>query len=487
MEQSAHGKENEVHTEENALEMSVQSPVTGKDENSSVELQEELNPVIQDESGNEDGDLHGTTFSTAITVLCNVIGGGVLALSCAYHYTSLVYGILFMLYIGLLSLISMVLLVIMAEHTKEYTYKGLATCAFEGVFKNRPDLNLLLQRETKEGEERKAGKAKGYMRTIVEGTVLLYTFGCAIMYIVVIGDSMAPLADSWMHLSGFYATEKFWIIVTAPLLFVLSSAKQITELKLSSIIAFATILYVGVAVAIRYGEEAYRQASVITSFDRNVRIATFTTDLPKAIPLLTVCFGMHYNIPPLYHELRNRSVSKMKRALIPAFIVIISLYLEMGILGYLHFGPSVTNHGGDILAQFSHDDTLVNVGRFVMLLHFACVYPLLAIGCRRSINLFLFKGEASITTTTRVIEAFCIVLFSSIFAAFSSGISQVLAFSGSLFGLHIIMTFPALMYAKIFKDTLRRREKIIIVVLMTTGIVFSIAGFVSHLCAILRN
>ena len=433
----------------------------------------------------DDENLHGTTFSTAITVLCNVIGGGVLALSCAYHYTSLVYGVMFMLYIASLSLISMVLLVIMAEHTKEYSYKGLARCAFEGIYKKRPELNRLIADESQcDGVKQ---KGKGYMRTLVEGTILLYTFGCAIMYIVVIGDSMAPLAESWMHLNGFLASEKFWIMVTAPVLFVLSSARQITELKLSSIIAFATILYVGVVVAIRYGSEAIAQASIITALDRNVRVAKFTSDLPKAIPLLTVCFGMHYNIPPLYHELRNRSVIKMKRALVPAFAVIVSLYLEMGILGYLHFGPSVTNHGGDILAQFSHKDLLVNIGRFFMLLHFACVYPLLAIGCRRSLNLFLFKGESSISTGIRIAESFAIVFLSSIFAAFSSGISQVLAFNGSLFGLHIIMTFPALMYAKIFQDSLRTREKIIAIILIATGIIFSIAGFVSHLCAMLSK
>ncbi|KNH09546.1 amino acid permease-like protein [Perkinsela sp. CCAP 1560/4] len=440
-------------------------------------------PTIECENVEEE-NLHGTTFSTAITVLCNVIGGGVLALSCAYHYTSLVYGVFFLLYIGFLSLLSMILLVIMAYHTKEYTYMGLARCAFEGIFQNRPELN---QKLVGSASGKKGYSNKGYMSAIVEGAVLLYTFGCAVMYIVVIGDSMGPLAKSWMRLSGFYASEKFWIVVTAPILFVLSSARKITELKVSSIIAFITILYVGVVVAIRYGEEAYRQASVITASDRRVRVATVTKDLPKAIPLLTVCFGMHYNIPPLFHELRNRSVPKMKRALIPAFAVIVSLYLEMGILGYLHFGPDVTKHGGDILAQFSHDDLLVNIGRFVMLLHFACVYPLLAIGCRRSLNLFLFKGDASVSTLVRVSEALAIVTLSSILAAFSSGISQVLAFNGSLFGLHIIMTFPALMYAKIFRDTLRMREKVLIVVLFVSGILFSIAGSVAHICAIASN
>jgi len=431
--------------------------------------------------------LHGTTISTAITVLCNVIGGGVLALSCAYHYTSMVYGILFMIYIGFLSLMSMILLVVMSSHTKEYTYMGLSKCAFEGTSQNKPELATKITDSRVNLSKNSRPSKKGYMSAIVEGAILFYTFGCAVMYVVVIGDSMAPLGKSWMRLGGFYASEKFWIIVTAPVLFLLSSAKHINELKLSSIIAFVTILYVGVVVAIRYGEEAYRQASLVTALDKNLRIATITKDLPKAIPLLTVCFGMHYNIPPLFHELRNRSVKKMKRALLPAFAVIVSLYLEMGILGYLHFGPAVTRHGGDILAQFSHEDLLVNIGRFVMLLHFACVYPLLAIGCRRSLNLFLFDGDRTVSTLVRVTEALGIVLLSSLLAAFSSGISQVLAFNGSLFGLHIIMTFPAMMYAKIFKNCLRKRDKALIAALFFTGILFSIAGFVSHVHAILKK
>ena len=122
-----------------------------------------------------------------------------------------------------------------------------------------------------------------------------------------------------------------------------------------------------------------------------------------------------------------------------------------------------------------------------MLLHFACVYPLLAVGCRRSFNLFMFEGDSHVSMWTRVAEAFTIVALSSLLAALSSGISQVLAFIGSLFGLHIIMTFPAVMYYRVFKNTMSTWERVLCWVTIVSGIVFSIAGFTTHLvCTITK-
>ena len=484
----------------------------------------------------EDSTGHGTIYSTIISILSTVIGGGVFALSAAFHYSSLFPGILMLLYVGALSFASMKLIVKMSEYTQEFSYMGICRAAFqhdtenpivtlkEHDHENAParrftpiatrdasiqedsiteippsETHLTTPKTSIKGTAttlrelqahqsaalrspqshslRRSSPRTEYMSYIAEATILLYTFGASVMFVLIIADSMQPLAAQWMHFSGFFADGRFWILATFPLLFALTCARHLTELRISSLLAFVTVLYVGFLVLVYYVKRAVELQHCLVA-DAPTRVNQWTADLSKAIPLHAVAYGVHYNLPALYHELRHRSVARMDRALYPSMVIIVLFYLQIGICGYLYFGETILSHGGDLLAQYPADDTWVNVGRLIMLLHFACVYPLCTVSCRRSLNTFLFGGDQHVSTPLRVLEAFLIVGVSCGLAVAASSISVVLGFCGSLFGVHIIMTYPALMYWRLFRGSLRPHEYVGLSVLIASGILFCIAGTV---------
>ena len=397
-------------------------------------------------------------------------------MSLAMHYTSLVPGLFLFAIVTVISIISMSMLIKMCEFTQCFSYMDLCHYAFEQAGFNSPIRDPSLEPGRSKGRRGPITKFERAVVVLVELAIFVYTFSCCVMYIIIIADSMGPLSRHYLKIGGFCGTGFFWTMMSFPILVGLSSIRQITDLKIVSILSFLTILYTAVIACFKYHNITTQREAYLSD---SMRLLCFKPEFFKSIPIFTVCYGMHYNIPPLYKELRRRSIQKMNRALYPSYIIIIAMYLQVGLIGYFHFGSAVTQHGGDLLAQYSESDFWINLGRLLMIVHFLFVFPLLAIGCRRSINLFLFQGEERLRWPTRLIESTLIVLTASGLAVISRGISDVLALSGSLCGVHIIITFPALMYKKIFYRTITRKMKLFIWFLTATGIFFSVAG----LCA----
>ncbi|KNH07860.1 amino acid permease-like protein [Perkinsela sp. CCAP 1560/4] len=439
---------------------------------------------LQNDVHDEMEDLKGTIPSTFISILSNVIGGGILAISLALHYTSIVPGLCIFTVVTVISLLSMSMLIEMSEHTKCFSYMEICHFAFEKAMGNsvKDDQNTVLSIHS-EAEKNQVTRGEKVIIALVELTILVYTFSCCVMYIIIIGDSMEPLSQHWLQMIGFCSSSHFWILVSIPILWALSSIKQITDLKVISVLSFLTILYLAVVACFKYYEVTVARHAWLAD---TMELASFKAEFFKAIPIFTVCYGMHYNIPPLYKELRGRSIQKMNRALYPSYLIITALYLLVGLFGYFHFGSAVTKHGGDLLAQYSESDLWINIGRLLMIVHFLFVFPLLSIGCRRSINLFIFKGEDGISLKTRLIEALVIVALATGMAILSRGISNVLALSGSLCGVHIITTIPALMYRKIFYRSISRWMSLVVVVLTATGIFFSMAGLTAQIYSMIQ-
>ena len=426
--------------------------------------------------------MKGTIPSTFISILSNVIGGGVLAISLAMHYTSLIPGLMMFTIITIISLISMSMLIRMSEFTQCFSYMELCHYAFEKAGFNSPICDKALTNGKSKPRRGPITRLERAIVVCVELSIFVYTFSCCVMYIIIIADSMEPLSRHCLSISGFCGTGAFWTLMSLPVLVGLSALRQITDLKIVSVLSFLTILYTAVIACIKYYQISSARHTLLSD---SVNVMSIKPDFFKSIPIFTVCYGMHYNIPPLYKELRRRSISKMNRALYPSYVIIIAMYLQVGLVGYFHFGSLVTQHGGDLLAQYSESDLWINVGRLLMIVHFLFVFPLLAIGCRRSINLFLFKGEDRLSLTTRLLESTAIVVTASGLAFVARGISNVLALSGSLCGVHIIITFPALMYKKIFYRTISRKMTIIVWIFTVAGVFFSLAGLCAQIYGII--
>eukprot|EP01059_Diplonema_ambulator_P030877 TRINITY_DN5475_c1_g1_i1.p1 TRINITY_DN5475_c1_g1~~TRINITY_DN5475_c1_g1_i1.p1 ORF type:complete len:455 (+),score=105.63 TRINITY_DN5475_c1_g1_i1:50-1414(+) len=407
----------------------------------------------------------GSVAGTIFNILSNVVGGGVLALPYAFAHTGFVLGTILLYTVGGLSGYAMYILMTCSHrlHTNDepnaFSYKAMMIRAYG----------------------HKMGK-------VVEAVIVFYTFGCCVAYATVTGTSLAPIAKDWLGLSGIWESRITWTLLAGALFAICSSVRSVTELKFTSVLAFVTIIYVVIVVVIRLIDPESGHPHV----DSSVKAFDFGTDIFRAIPLFSVSYGCHYNIPVFYEDLEDRNPTKMRNIIMVAIIIISSTYTVIAYAGYLHFGSQVPSYilqysgsggSGSESAdhQFGANDTIVNIARLGMFFHFAFVYPLICVACRRSINLFLNRDLDAIPWIQLILQSALIVACSVGLSIAMGDIGVILDFSGSLFGVFLILTFPGLLMIKLSKDDALFPTKpnlIISYCLVVCGLIFTVCGTV---------
>jgi amino acid permease len=226
---------------------------------------------------------------------------------------------------------------------------------------------------------------------------------------------------------------------------------------------------------------------------------SLTLGVADAMTTIGLAFAYHYNVPAFYKEMHQRSSRKFLTTAAISQPIIFLCYLCTGVFGFLLFGSAVDSKhsGGNIVKNFSDDDAAVNVGRFGLFFHFCCVYPILAVACRRGLhsiyvrhcqhgpasasdvpvirsdtdsgvhanansvqpNLSVFAtkpaaNEASLRVV--IVEAFGIVSTSIALAWIAPGINIVVNITGCLFGILFMFIVPGILGARLYRDRLAK-------------------------------
>lgn len=362
-------------------------------------------------------------LGTALNMSCNIMGGAVLVLPTAVQDTSVSLGIVLMVVLGLMSVSTMVMLSHAAERLKSYTYRTLLASVVH----------------------EKAGK-------FFEYALFLYTFGVLVEYGRIISDAMPDVADNFFHVgSGPLRDGWFWLLLACIPFFLLTSLPRLTELKWSSFVGLLTIVYVEFLILLRFADGKYRERGRTSLAAEDVSYLKFDWNFFRAIPVLTVAFSCHYNIPVYYKELKTRNLKTFYKCILCVSPALIAVYNMCGVLGYLTFGDAhMAKTTGNIVKAYGPDDTAVNVGRLGLFFHFCSVFPIVAIGCRNCLNGILF-GSPVQPQKLYFVEAFCLVGVSAILAYVVPGIAFVIDVIGSLVGVSIVYIVPSLVYIGAFK------------------------------------
>ncbi|KEG12409.1 putative amino acid permease-like protein [Trypanosoma grayi] len=378
-------------------------------------------------------------------------------------------------------------------------------------------------------------KRRRIVTVVVEIIIFLNNYGALIIYSRVIADSIPLVVKSFLHGSGFLVTHAFWRITSGVIFFFLSCVRNMDELKWTSVLGFLTIFYIVVTVVVRYftscGDPPYPNVNPEDHGETNWY--SVGTGIFRTMSTYGVAFSYHYNVPYFYRELADRTSMNMIKSVYISFPIIFSCYALTGVFGYLTFGNLVASSavGGDIVRNYPDDDPVVNVGRLGLFLHFACVYPILSVCARRGLHRLIMLALTWSAQTTRieeerecmqasnegrerssrivnetsleanidrdvgspedttrlaiVLEALFLVGTTVLMSAVISGISVVIDFLGTLFGIFLMLTGPGLIAWFVFSRAqldgpapyrFARLFMLIAVLLVATGVVFTVVG-----------
>ncbi|KAG5464299.1 hypothetical protein LSCM1_00480 [Leishmania martiniquensis] len=238
-------------------------------------------------------------------------------------------------------------------------------------------------------EEWRRRRHRRIITTLMELIVFCSNYGTLVIYSKVIADSMPPVVFYVTRMDGVLVSKYFWLLSGGAVFFVLSSVRNMEELKWTSLLGFLTILYIVLLIAFRYHtQQQYDYPHVDQRRYGEVRWLRFSSGVLQAISTFALALSYHYNVPYFYKELQNRRPYCMMQSLSVAFPIIIACYAVTGIFGYLTFGDQVAapKAGGNIVSNYPKGDLLMNIGRLGLFAHFACVYPVLSICTRRSLH-----------------------------------------------------------------------------------------------------
>merc|ERR1719183_1901582 len=97
---------------------------------------------------------------------------------------------------------------------------------------------------------------------------------------------------------------------------------------------------------------------------------------------LSTSYVCHYNSPRFYDELRDNTMGRFNIAVSTAFVLVCGFNLWIMIAGYLTFGTATQ---GNILNNYSDNDTMATDGRLCVGGSVLWGYPLLFTGLRESL------------------------------------------------------------------------------------------------------
>ena len=402
------------------------------------------------EDGNLGSDRSATISSVVINTLCNIMGGGILALPMTMYSGSIAFCTIILLLCASGAAFAVYLLVYGCDATGKYSY---AESLAHTLFPNPPGVNPL-----EEGSSADASKRRRWVVMGLELIVFLNNFGLLVIYQKVIQDSMPPVLEQ-IGAGDLLSSSQLWLWLPAVIFFAATCARHMEELKWSSMVGFVTILYVVMLTAVRLVTQVNVPQSDVEA-SREVNWLSLSFNSVAVMSSYATAFTYHFNVPYFYRELIDRRPAVMIDTVRRSFPIVTVCYFMTGFFGYLTFGALVANSsaGGNIMNNYPRDDTFVNVGRFGLFFHFASVFPVMSVCARRAAHRFVCMwkhvdgdGDPAVTTFNSIlVEAAGIVLLSTLAAATLPGVDQIVSLIGTLFGIPLMFVLPGLIGMKIF-------------------------------------
>ncbi|KAJ3679154.1 hypothetical protein LUZ60_017165 [Juncus effusus] len=424
-----------------------------------------INGNFNDKNLKEDSDVPGAVFNLATSI----IGAGIMALPATMKVLGIIVGFITIIIMGILSEISIELLVRFSVYSKSTSYGHLVQTAL-----NKPS------------------------RIISEICIIINNAGILVVYLIIIGDVMSGSAKHEGVLdqligSGIWENRKLLIfIVLVIFLAPLCALEKIDSLSLTSaasVILAIVFVFVSCVIAfVKLLEGKIRVPRMGPDFGSREALL----DLLVVIPIMTNAYVCHFNVQPIYNELKEKSPKKMYKIGRITTILCVIVYASTAVSGYLLFGDDTES---DVLTNFDQDlgikfSSILNfIVRIGYVLHLILVFPVIHFSLRQTVDSLIFATSTPASKKRRLCLTFVLLLIIYLGSSFIPNIWIAFKFTGATTGLALGFMFPALVALRFDKEgkKLKSGERILAVGMLVLAMIVSVIGVAGNIYSLNKS
>nr|XP_043608697.1 amino acid transporter AVT6E-like [Erigeron canadensis] len=404
--------------------------------------------------------------SAVFNLATTVIGAGIMALPATLKVLGLIIGVATIILMGIITEVSMEMLIRYSAHCNAKSYGEVVQHVL-----GTPG------------------------RIISEIFIVLNNAGILVVYMIIIGDVMSGtgdhigVLDQWFGKGIWDERRLVMLIVLVLCLAPLCALDRIESLSISSAVSVAlAVLFVMVTIAV---------ASVMLikgriDFPRllpDISTEKAILDILVVIPIMSNAYVCHFNIQPIYNELKNPSPKKMNKVGRITTFICVTVYWLTAVSGYLLFGEKTES---DVLTNFDkplgirYSTGLNYIIRVGYLLHLFLVFPVIHFSLRQNIDALAFKGWDPLTKSKKrcLLLTFVILTLVYLAATLIPSIWIAFKFTGSTTAVSLGFTFPALIALRLHHTgsiSLTSREKLLAWMMLILAIMVSIVGVIANI------
>jgi solute carrier family 38 (sodium-coupled neutral amino acid transporter), member 11 len=371
-------------------------------------------------------------FPSILNLINNILGAGLFSMPWCFRCTSLVSGILLLIFCASMNAASFVIIGKCCDAAGEFSYIKMGRLALGNTF----------------------GVA-------LQTVVALYTLGSNISFVVLCGDFLVGDNTGIMELFAnntiLYRANKetenrAFIIFCCTILFFfpLSILRNLEKLKYTSALSCLASLYAAVLTCTIYFF-APKDAMLPSEINADPPLRnvidwfSFPISFWEAVPIVNVAFTAHYNAGRYYKELKDRSIQKLTLVSVGGMGSSLLLYGLVAVTGYLSFGRMSK---GNVLENFSPDYSLAIGARIALSIVVIFTLPLVTHSLRSALFALFWEDKYTSDTAPRSIIASIavgILLACGVIGVVFTKIEVVLAYKGGIFGSCLVYIFPTMM------------------------------------------
>ncbi|XP_065868214.1 amino acid transporter AVT6E [Euphorbia lathyris] len=410
---------------------------------------------------NKGSGVYGAVFNLTTTI----IGAGIMALPATMKVLGLILGIVLIILMGILSEISVELLIRFSVLCKASSYGEVVQLAL--------------------------GKTA---KILSEICIIVNNAGVMVVYLIIMGDVMSGslhhmgVFDQWLG-HGVWDHRRLLILIVlviflAPLCF-LNKIDSLTMTSAASVALAVVFVVVCFIVAfIKIVEGTIEAPRLTPDFGSKTAIL----DLLVVIPIMTNAYVCHFNVQPIYNELEARSPQKMNQVGRITTALCIAVYSSTAISGYLLFGKDtesdvLTNFDADLGVPYSSAlDYIVRVG---YIFHLVLVFPVIHFSLRQTVDSMVFEGAPPLSESRKRSLVLTTVLLGLIYlgSTMIPNIWTAFKFTGATTAVSLGFIFPPLVALRLSNrgEGLTFKEKCLSLFMLTMAVAVSFIGVVGNI------